>query len=111
MMGTGGGAFLMPPAEDVCQKCAIKHDPAMPHNNDSLYWQYYFYSRNGRWPVWKDALAHCSLEVQEAWKAALQERGVWKEPGQMEVLPTEDYRIGSTTHIKKTAKKKRRNGQ
>lgn len=65
---------LFPCAPDVCQECAVKHDPEMPHDQTSLYYQYKFYSQHGRWPTWDDALAHCSPELQQAWKQSL--RGV-----------------------------------
>ena len=71
------GAFqLLPPAPDVCQECAVKHEAAMPHNQQSLYWQYSFYAKHQKWPTWADAMAHCSEEMKAKWIAALAERGV-----------------------------------
>lgn len=71
------GAFkMLPPKPDVCQVCATKHEPEEPHNQQSLYYQYYFYADNERWPTWKDAMAHCTPELQEKWIAALKEKGV-----------------------------------
>jgi hypothetical protein len=67
---------LLPPAKDVCQKCAVKHDDAMPHNQQSIYWQYWFYSQYGRWPTWADAMSHCTLEMKLAWTKALAEQGI-----------------------------------
>lgn len=67
---------LMPPAPDVCQQCAVDHDPDVPHNAQSMYYQYAFYSEHGRWPTWRDAMAHCSEGVQKAWAAALAAHGV-----------------------------------
>ena len=33
--------FMMLPAPPgTCPKCAVKHDPLMPHNKDSLFYQY-----------------------------------------------------------------------
>ena len=66
----------LPCAPDVCQECAVKHDPEMPHNQQSLYYQYKFYQKHGRWPTWEDALAHCSTEMQDAWKESLKKRGI-----------------------------------
>ena len=60
----------------TCPECAVAHDPDMPHNRDSLAYQYKFYDQYGRWPTWKDAMAHCSEEMKEAWIQALTEKGV-----------------------------------
>lgn len=62
--------------EGTCPECAVKHDPKQPHNRDSLAYQYKFYDQHGRWPTWKDAMAHCSPEMQEAWTKALEAKGV-----------------------------------
>lgn len=67
---------LLPPKSDVCQKCAVAHDPEQPHNQQSLYWQYWFYGQNDRWPTWEDAMAHCTDDVKQQWVAALREHGV-----------------------------------
>lgn len=71
-----GGMKLLPPKPDVCQMCAVKHEPDQPHNQQSLYYQYAFYADNGRWPTWKDAMAHCSDEVKQKWIAGLKTHGV-----------------------------------
>ena len=71
-----GKIMLVPPLPDVCQECATKHDPEMPHNQQSLYYQYYFYSKHGRWPTWKDAMAHCSDEMKAIWIEELHTHGV-----------------------------------
>ena len=63
--------YLMPPSPDVCQECAVAHDPTQPHNKDSLYYQYSFFARHQRWPTWRDALAHCDQHTQELWIAEL----------------------------------------
>lgn len=62
--------------EGTCPECAVKHDPAQPHNQQSLAYQYKFYDQHGRWPTWTDALAHCAHEVQEQWKIELRKHGV-----------------------------------
>lgn len=67
---------LLNAAPDVCQECATKHDPRMPHNQQSLFYQYDFYGKHGRWPTWKDAMEHCTPEMKAAWTKALAERGV-----------------------------------
>lgn len=63
----------------TCQECAVAHEPEMPHNKDSLTYQYKFYDKHGRWPTWKDAMDHCSQEMKELWIQALTERGVKME--------------------------------
>lgn len=70
------GLFLLPPAPDVCQECAVKHAPADPHNRDSLYYQYHFYAEHHRWPTWEDAMSHCSEEVKEVWHRELKKLGI-----------------------------------
>lgn len=67
---------LLPPAPGVCQECAVDHDPSLPHNKHSLFYQYKFYNDHGRWPTWEDAMAHCTDEVKDYWKKALAEHGV-----------------------------------
>lgn len=62
------GAFkMLPPRPDVCQICATKHDPAQPHNKQSLYYQYFFLADNNRWPTWTDAMAHCDQKIKDQW--------------------------------------------
>jgi hypothetical protein len=68
--------FLLPCAKDVCQECAVDHEPEQPHNQQSLYYQYKFYAEHGRWPTWEDAMAHCSPEIQRLWKTELEKRGI-----------------------------------
>ena len=60
----------------TCPVCAVKHDPAQPHNRDSLAYQYKFYDAYGRFPTWDDAMEHCSDDVKRAWAAALKMRGI-----------------------------------
>lgn len=67
---------ILPPNPDVCQACATKHEPAEPHNLWSLYYKVKFHQDNGRYPTWADALAHCTPEMQEAWKVELRTKGV-----------------------------------
>jgi len=68
--------ILLPCAPDVCQECATKHEPEMPHNQQSLYYQYKFYQQNGRWPTWEDSMAHCSPQMQDMWRHSLKKAGV-----------------------------------
>jgi hypothetical protein len=69
---------LLPPKQDVCQQCANENhtDPEQPHDQQSLYWQYWFYGQNGRWHTWNDAMAHCSNEVKQIWITSLKNHGV-----------------------------------
>jgi hypothetical protein len=68
---------LLPPAAHLCQKCAWDHAPELPHNQDTFYWQYWFYKQSGgRWPTWADAMDHCTDETKELWRNALKERGI-----------------------------------
>lgn len=73
---------LMPVPETACQVCGRDpaHSPDQPHDAQSLYYQYAFYGEHGRWPTWKDAVAHCSPETQQAWETELRRRGKWTEP-------------------------------
>jgi hypothetical protein len=71
-----GGFRLLPAAEGTCPECATAHDPAMPHNQRSITYQYDFYGKHGRWPTWKDAMAHCSEEMKQKWTEQLTLRGI-----------------------------------
>lgn len=68
--------LIMPPKPGTCPECAVEHDPAYPHNRDSLFYQYNFYGKYGRWPTWMDAMEHCTQEMKDFWVEALKEKGV-----------------------------------
>jgi hypothetical protein len=68
--------MLLPPRADVCQECAVDHKPELPHNRDSLFYQYKFYKDHGQWPTWADAMKHCTPEMRAQWTKLLTERGV-----------------------------------
>ena len=72
--------MLLPPPAGTCPICATKHESHMPHNQQSLYYQYRFYGIRGRWPTWADAIAHCDPDMQSHWRAALTDGGHWSEP-------------------------------
>jgi hypothetical protein len=57
--------------EGQCHECAVVHDLDMPHNQQSIFWQYNFREKHGRWPTWADAMAHCTPEMQQRWVAEL----------------------------------------
>ena len=71
--------MLLPPKPGTCPVCATEHDPALPHNRCSLYYQMRYYRKHGRFPTWADAMAHCSDEMKAYWTNALTEKGVPKE--------------------------------
>lgn len=71
---------LLRPKEGVCPICAADHEPKMPHNQQSLYYQYRFYGIRGRWPTWADAAAHCDEQTRELWECELRAHGAWSEP-------------------------------
>lgn len=73
------GFSLLKPAPDKCQECAVDHLPEQPHNRDSLYYQFVFFLKHGRHPTWADAIAHCTADLQRAWKEELKLRGAWTE--------------------------------
>lgn len=66
---------FLPPRPGACQVCAVEHDPAWPHNKDSLYYQMTFHQKHGRFPTWGDAMAHCGEDMKALWKEALTKRG------------------------------------
>jgi hypothetical protein len=112
--GTMQGFMMLDPSPDTCHECGRAHDCRQAHDNQSLIFQYRFYSKRGRWPTWKDALAHCTPDMQKEWEEELRKLGRWTEPESEapDVLPTEDQTIGSVTTItikhpkRKTRKKK-----
>lgn len=72
----GGFVLLRNVPPGHCLECAVKHAPEDPHNQQSLFWQYSFMEKHGRWPTWKDAMAHCTPQVQALWIAELAKHGV-----------------------------------
>lgn len=76
---------ILPPPASACQTCGREHDPALPHDAQRLYYQYAFYAEHGRWPTWRDAVAHCSEDIRSQWEKHLREAGAW--PADDEVQP------------------------
>lgn len=68
--------ILLPPRPDVCQECAVDHDPRLPHNQQSLYYQMKFKMGHGRGATWNDAMAHCTDDIKERWIEGLKMHGV-----------------------------------
>ncbi|WP_312647538.1 hypothetical protein [Aminipila sp.] len=102
-----GTMMLMPAAPGTCPICATKHDPNMPHNRDSLYYQVRFQMENGRGPTWLDAMEHCSDIVKEMWTEALKEHGINldKEKAPTEAA-TSDVSAHSNNQVKNTSDSK-----
>jgi hypothetical protein len=67
---------MLPAPPNTCEKCAMKHDANLPHNQESLHWQYWFRGQRGRWPTWRDAMEHCSDDVKRKWVDALARLGI-----------------------------------
>lgn len=115
------GFTILPPGPGVCQECGKDHDPALPHNALNLGYMYRFYANAGRWPTWKDAVAHCIPSIQKAWEDELRKIGKWTEPtgkekiakvngdgtiGSVETVPIEQSkRAKKKKPVKKTKKK------
>lgn len=75
--------MLLPPKPDVCQECAVNHEPDQPHNAQSLYYQTKFKMAHNRGATWVDAMKHCPKEVKKAWMAQLKKLGIDVKGGQV----------------------------
>lgn len=76
-MKTEKASFMLLPApKGTCEQCAVDHPPEQPHNQQSLFWQYWFYGKHGRFPTWADAMAHCTDAVKSLWKSELGKLGI-----------------------------------
>lgn len=72
------GSFrLLKCAPNLCQECAIAHRPDEAHNAQSLYYQMTFRLTHGRFPTWRDAVAHCKEPVRILWQTELERLGAW----------------------------------
>lgn len=80
VMPLGSMKKLLPPPEGHCRICAVKHEPELPHNAQSLFYQMRFRMRYGRDGTWADALAHCTPKMQAFWKKGIQLKGAWTQP-------------------------------
>jgi hypothetical protein len=67
---------LLPPTSNMCPVCAIAHPEDYPHDANSVYYKYYFHQQHQRFPTWRDAMVHCSPELQEVWCEHLESLGV-----------------------------------
>lgn len=64
-------ATLLPAPPGTCEECAVEHDPRLPHNQQSMFYQMRFHALHGRWPTWTDAMQHCEPALREDWRASL----------------------------------------
>lgn len=67
---------ILPPKPGVCPICAANHEPAFPHNRDSLYYQMRFRQEHGRFPTWADAMEHCTQEMKDWFIDEYRKRGI-----------------------------------
>lgn len=74
-----GEVRITAPSPGKCPICATEHDPADPHDRNSLYYQNRFRKTHKRFPTWGDAMAHCKELTKTAWKAKLMAEGVSPE--------------------------------
>lgn len=81
--GTGVKPMMLPAKEGTCQECAVAHDPTLPHNAQSMFYQYKFFNEYGRWPNWNDAMSHCDTEMKNQWIIHLKKMGVDVEGGKV----------------------------
>ena len=61
---------LLPPAPELCQVCAVDHEPFEPHNPQSLYWGMARQIAGHPAPTWEEALAHVKDPLRAVWVAA-----------------------------------------
>lgn len=88
---------LLPPHPNKCQVCAVDHEPDMPHDATSLFYQMQFRGRFGRDGTWVDAMAHCTEEMQVMWKEEfIKQHGLklWSEPPAGVDPIGQEYRLG-----------------
>lgn len=74
---------LAPAPEGTCELCAVNHDPEMPHDAQSMFYQYRFYNEVGRWPDWRDAMAHCDQRTRAIWRKAIEKYGINIDAGEV----------------------------
>ena len=67
---------LLPPKPGTCPECGDCHDARDPHNRESIYYQMRFNQRNGRFPTWADAMAHCDDGTKRNCLITLTKKGV-----------------------------------
>lgn len=75
--------MLLPPRPDVCQICAVDHNPALPHNAQSIFYQTKFLLDKGREAIWLDAMEHCTPDMKSHWVKTLECMGVDVQGGKI----------------------------
>lgn len=61
---------------DRCPMCHRIHEEWEPHDAQSIAYQIRFFFDHGRYPTWKDAMAHSPDIVKAAWTEELFKHGV-----------------------------------
>lgn len=83
-----GKMMLMPPKEGLCQICAREHEPELPHDATTLYYQTRFNMEHGRAATWIDAMEHCEPGVKAEWQFQLTAMNIdWENGGLLPALP------------------------
>lgn len=67
---------ILPPRKGACPICAATHEPMLPHNRNSYYYQMRFRQEHGHLPTWEDAMEHCTDEMKAEWRNFLKEWGL-----------------------------------
>ncbi len=91
---------VLPGPKGTCPECNVAHPADEPHDRQSLAYQYRFYGQHGRWPTWRDAIAHCEEGLRAAWEDELRKVGAWDgwtgdTPPAPDVMPAADGGVGS----------------
>lgn len=68
--------FPVRSAPHICPVCFVSHTPRQMHDYLSKPYIERFRSQYGRAPTPKDAMAHCSPEVQQYWRQKFNEYGI-----------------------------------
>lgn len=55
----------------VCSECGSQHSPSQPHDPAKKIYRQRFVEKNGRFPTWEDALAHCTDQTKDLWRKEL----------------------------------------
>lgn len=78
-----GKMMLLPAKEGTCPICAREHEPELPHDASSLFYQTRFNMEHGRAATWTDAMEHCAAEVRIGWSIQLEMMGIDWEAGEI----------------------------
>lgn len=78
-----GTMTLLPAAEGLCPICARAHEPELPHDATTLFYQTRFNMEHGRAATWTDAMEHCAPEVRIGWCIQLEAMKIDWEAGEI----------------------------